>query len=169
MIGRLRNNGSPTGSRYVIRKPQNLEGDSKSKTSFSAVEFFFLPQKYINHKNNKTTRFELCLIPHGNFPTLLKSDYCCCCKSAVGKHYISLFEEKSVEYGLVEAIQNYGNIKLWKKRTFVSFPQKKLSIVLLAQWHSHCILNDGMNAETLKIHSPKASKVSSSLALTASQ
>ena len=46
---------------------------------------------------------------------------------------------------------------------------KKLVIVLLARWHSHCILNDGMYDETLKIHSPKASEVSSSLALTASQ
>ena len=44
-----------------------------------------------------------------------------------------------------------------------------LSIVLLARWHSHCILNDGMYAETLKIHPPKPSEVSSSLALTVSQ
>ena len=41
-----------------------------------------------------------------------KTDYCYCFKSTVGKRYISLFEEKSVEEGLVEAIQNYGNMKL---------------------------------------------------------
>ena len=40
---------------------------------------------------------------------------------------------------------------------------KNLSIVLLARCHSHCVLNDGMYAETLKIHSPKASEVSSSI------
>ena len=42
------------------------------------------------------------------FSTLLKTDYCCCCKSTAGKHYISLYEEKSAEEALVEAIQNYG-------------------------------------------------------------
>ena len=49
--------------RQVVGKLQNLEGDSKSKTSFSAVCF-------------------------------------------------SLFGEKSVEEGLVEAIQNYGKHKV---------------------------------------------------------
>ena len=53
-----------------------------------------------------------CLIPHGSFFPLLKPDYCCCYKSTVGKHYISLFGDTSVEAGLVGAIQNYGNIKL---------------------------------------------------------
>ena len=90
----------------MIRKPQNLEADSKSKTGFSAVCFFYLRNIY------KTTWSESYLIPYGNFPMLLKTDYCCCCKSTVGKHYISLFEKKSMDEGLVEAIKNYGNIKL---------------------------------------------------------
>ena len=122
--------------------PQNLEG--QSKTSFSAV-CFFLPQKYINHKNNKTTRFELCLIQHGNFPKLLKSDYCCCCKTSVGKHYIGLFEENSAEEGLVEAIS-----ELRKHQIVV---EEDICVVSTKICRSRClhdgILNDGMYAETL--------------------
>ena len=48
---------------------------------------------------------------------------------------------------------------------FVSFPQKFVDRVARLDG----ILNDGMYAETLEIHLPKASEVSSSLALTASQ
>ena len=122
-----------------------MEVDSaKSKTSFSAVCFSTL-EIYINHKNNKTTGFALGLIPHGNFPTVLKTDCCCCCKSTAGKHYISLFGEKSAEEALVEAIQNYG------KKIVV---EKDIAVVSTKLCRSCClhdgILHYGMDAKTLE-------------------
>ena len=72
-----------------------------------------------------------------------------------------------MESGLVEAIQKHQIVE--EEDICVVSTKKNLSIVLLARWHSHCILYGGMYAETTKIHSPKASEVSSSLALTASQ
>ena len=43
-----------------------------------------------------------------------KTDYCRCCKKVIlGKnHYISLFGEKAVEEGIVEAVRKYGNINV---------------------------------------------------------
>ena len=60
--------------------------------------------------------------------------------------------------------------ELWKHKIVV---KEDLGVVSTKKCRSCClyngILNDGMHTETLKIHLPKASEVSSSLSLTASQ
>ena len=90
---------------------------------------------------------------------LLKSDYCCCCKSTVGKHYISLFEEKYPWNKVLSKPFRITETSTCRRRGHLCrFHKKHLSIVLLARWHSHCILYGGMNAEAPKIHSPKADR-----------
>ena len=123
-----------------------MEGDSKSKTSFSTV-CFFLPQKYVNHKNKTNTRFELCLIPYGNFSTLLKSDYCCWFKTIVGKKILSF-------WGEIRGIRSCRSHSELRKHQIVV--EEDICVVSTKICRSCClhdgILNDGMYAETLKIH-----------------
>ena len=131
-----------------------LEGDSKSKTSFSAVCLFstvglFLslrapPQKYISHKNNKTTGYELCLTVltnkqqpflHGNFPPVLKQiTVRCCCKSTVGKYYISVFGDKSAKKVFLKSFRLRKHKNVEEEDVWCRF-HKYLSIVLLARWY----------------------------------
>ena len=71
----------------------------------------------------------------------------------MGKHYISLFGEKSVKEGHVEVIQNYGNIVV----------EEDIGVASTKICRS-CCLHDGMLAETLThvfwengVHYPRVS------------
>ena len=93
-------------------------GAKSAETFCSAVEHKFQLKvstcnSGLKHLLNQFRLINSNRLQHGNFPTLLKTDSRNCCKRTVGKHYISLFGKNSVEKGLVEAIQNNGNIKLW--------------------------------------------------------